>query len=774
MSVEGTTAGAGKVVSDLTSGAAKVAKPVLDGAKPFVPGAFQPGSFTAFAPGAAPLPPPTPTVPLPPAGVAGAVQEVSTFAKVMGVVAPVLEVAGPALSILAAADRINGEAAFAEAHKNDTPGQTRMEMRKHFVTRQLVPETEPQLTVEDFGKKESFSDPKAEAEAHVRRATDTAAWVRAHQPVGATHPAPSATVEVHSSPNRPVVVPYREGFEPNKPATAHPGPWRADGPTGTAHPTQQAPAPEGHPSQNLASPFGHVRFPRPLAPKVPISYLPPELQPKPRPPVIRELPSEFPAPLPPFRRVRMEGDARHESLETARKEPLAQSHGDQPPQQLAGTAAAVKLPPNGMPPAAGAPPAGGIPGGKPKNDNGEAPPVKLYPMPPRSEESRPRDSQGIKPVKVIAPQFITKDDRYEHLWEDYNRKAAKIGQGKTSASSVDPMMSTDPKADVNKKEKSSNTDAAEGSPPTNLGSTNAALNEVIALRITGGQTTPNFGRIMGEAVQEMTEAIQGGRATDLDSFMGIAAHARGEVQWRIYPHSLPSFGVLREPGSATFTPIAEGYPRYHGLILEAMQRNSFGSPDTRASDAVLTEFGLDTFLFGRMFTAARGAEIYKREISIDGNKVPLTLYVRAPDGEVTLIHPAVSSYTNEPYTKAKRYCDKLYNELKDLNTHLTPEETIRKLALLHYTMAHLMPYARGSAAITHTTIVALAKARGFQVGRIKPDVQPDMEAFLRDPEDYVRNYPNMFDHTSASDSHVDQPSEPEAAPSSKTPPIRRW
>lgn len=502
-----------------------------------------------------------------------------------------------------------------------------------------------------------------------------------------THPAPSATVEVHSSPNRPVVVPYREGFVPASPP---PGPWRADGPTGTAH----------------------------------------------------------------------------------------------PPQQLSGAAAAVKLPPPGKPPAAGAPPAGSIPPGRPENDNGEAPPVKLYPMPPRSEESGPRDSKDIKPVEVIAPQFSTPDDRYltpaemhnrgvvKNLWDAYNSDAAKIGKGKTS--STDPMMSTDPKADVNKKEKSSNTDAAEGSPPTNLGSTNAAPNEVIALRITGGQTTPNFGRIMGEAVQEMTEAIQGGRATDLDSFMGIAAHARGEVQWRIYPHSLPSFGVLREPGSATFTPIAEGYPRYHGLILEAMQRNSFGSPDTRASDAVLTEFGLDTFLFGRMFTAARGAEIYKREISIDGNKVPLTLYVRAPDGEVTLIHPAVSSYTNEPYTKAKRYCDKLYNELKDLNTHLTPEETIRKLALLHYTMAHLMPYARGSAAITHTTIVALAKARGFQVGRIKPDVQPDMEAFLRDPEDYVRNYPNMFDHTSASDSHVDQPSEPEEAPSSKTPRIRRW
>ena len=69
---------------------------------------------------------------------------------------------------------------------------------------------------------------------------------------------------------------------------------------------------------------------------------------------------------------------------------------------------------------------------------------------------------------------------------------------------------------------------------------------------------------------------------------------------------------------------------------------------------------------------------------------------------------------------------------------------IDMLSQIHWWLSHLMPYRRGSAAISDMLIRSLFESRGVVPGPWRPGVLPDVEALVTPLEKYIEQYKSLF------------------------------
>ena len=81
---------------------------------------------------------------------------------------------------------------------------------------------------------------------------------------------------------------------------------------------------------------------------------------------------------------------------------------------------------------------------------------------------------------------------------------------------------------------------------------------------------------------------------------------------------------------------------------------------------------------------------------------------------------------------------------KAVDPRATREEIVAAVAEIQWWEANTTRWLRGTQGISDATSKALLEARGIEVGRWKPDVSPDFEAFTRSKDDFVANYPDFF------------------------------
>lgn len=84
-------------------------------------------------------------------------------------------------------------------------------------------------------------------------------------------------------------------------------------------------------------------------------------------------------------------------------------------------------------------------------------------------------------------------------------------------------------------------------------------------------------------------------------------------------------------------------------------------------------------------------------------------------------------------------------KVKNIKYQYELEVVNKRIAEMHWFLAQLMPCQRGSAGITDVFTKSLYESLGVQVHPWKKGVAPDLEAFVRPLDDYVKNYPNFFD-----------------------------
>lgn len=90
----------------------------------------------------------------------------------------------------------------------------------------------------------------------------------------------------------------------------------------------------------------------------------------------------------------------------------------------------------------------------------------------------------------------------------------------------------------------------------------------------------------------------------------------------------------------------------------------------------------------------------------------------------------------------------IYKKIIENKKSLTPEniETITKdVAQIHWYLSQAMPFRRGGAGITDALCKTLFESKGIQVSPYKPNIDPNMEAYVLKLEDYVNEYKNFFE-----------------------------
>lgn len=146
-------------------------------------------------------------------------------------------------------------------------------------------------------------------------------------------------------------------------------------------------------------------------------------------------------------------------------------------------------------------------------------------------------------------------------------------------------------------------------------------------------------------------------------------------------------------------------------------------------------------------------------MGLHGCEIELTaLYVyldlQGTNLENRLLHmrpwPPVAGYMQHTRSDAVAplmdHVDTLYQRVQ--SPGLTPEARLDLLAEMHWVLAHAMPDHRGSAAKSELAVRATALAVGLDLPPFRPDVGPDLEAFVTPLEQFVERYrgPYFMNH----------------------------
>jgi len=86
-----------------------------------------------------------------------------------------------------------------------------------------------------------------------------------------------------------------------------------------------------------------------------------------------------------------------------------------------------------------------------------------------------------------------------------------------------------------------------------------------------------------------------------------------------------------------------------------------------------------------------------------------------------------------------------YEELKS-KEHPPKEEIIKTAATIQWLIAQECPYKKGSDSIANLLTRSLMHSYGIELSPLKKGVSCDFEAFYRDLDDYIKNYPSFFEN----------------------------
>lgn len=104
-----------------------------------------------------------------------------------------------------------------------------------------------------------------------------------------------------------------------------------------------------------------------------------------------------------------------------------------------------------------------------------------------------------------------------------------------------------------------------------------------------------------------------------------------------------------------------------------------------------------------------------------------------------------------PATSVKpvlKHIEKLYKDVTSIKKVKTQEDlnfANKKIAEMHWYFTQVMPFKRGSAGIADVFTKSIYESLGVQVHPWKQGVAPDLEAYVRNFDDYVENYPSFFE-----------------------------
>ena len=97
-----------------------------------------------------------------------------------------------------------------------------------------------------------------------------------------------------------------------------------------------------------------------------------------------------------------------------------------------------------------------------------------------------------------------------------------------------------------------------------------------------------------------------------------------------------------------------------------------------------------------------------------------------------------------------KYSREIYNDITEnyLGKKLTKKdlkEINKKIATMHWLLAHSVPYLRGSDAIVNVFVKSLYCALGIELSGPREGISFDLEAFCTDLKDYVKEYPKLYE-----------------------------
>lgn len=179
--------------------------------------------------------------------------------------------------------------------------------------------------------------------------------------------------------------------------------------------------------------------------------------------------------------------------------------------------------------------------------------------------------------------------------------------------------------------------------------------------------------------------------------------------------------------AAYFTRFKEFFAQYKGPIINS-ENKFFNSPCQRIKLK-------QSFRQNKKPVNLSEMEIVERSIVND-------LMIPASDKVILSITPSYKSV--KPTLK---YIGDLYSEVIKIDKVKTKEQLafcIKKIAEMQWYFAQSTPFLRGSAGIAEVFTKSLCESLGIQVSPWKKGVAPDLEAYVRNLDDYIKNYPTFF------------------------------
>lgn len=121
---------------------------------------------------------------------------------------------------------------------------------------------------------------------------------------------------------------------------------------------------------------------------------------------------------------------------------------------------------------------------------------------------------------------------------------------------------------------------------------------------------------------------------------------------------------------------------------------------------------------------------------------PIPLSAMHKFGELQVIHP--------PHVNTDALIQDVLHHLDDTMQTILQDKSISQdkllacLAHIHWWLAQLMLFERGSAAITEVLIQAIAAAKGFPNSHWEKGILPDLEAISHSEEDFIAAFPTFL------------------------------
>lgn len=144
-----------------------------------------------------------------------------------------------------------------------------------------------------------------------------------------------------------------------------------------------------------------------------------------------------------------------------------------------------------------------------------------------------------------------------------------------------------------------------------------------------------------------------------------------------------------------------------------------------------------------------------KKLSLVKKQIPLSsteiLQENIPKNLRQVFGPEIIFISSSPVKSiipALKHVEKLCSDItaiKKVSDRKNLEFCNNKIAEIHWFLSQVMPFHRGSAGITDIFTKSLYESLGVQVSPWKKGIIPDLEAYARKLEDYVKSYPTFFE-----------------------------